>query len=116
MICVNPINYYNMITLKIYFSMHNFCVLILGKWTAQKGWNNDMETYHSLQLDSLLQTYCFHVLKKKFKPLSKPQSLNFLALLLNIESRRKKKKTFFLIITSLSESRCISSLWKCVRN
>lgn len=27
--------------------------------------NNGMETYHPLQLDILLQTYCFHVLKKK---------------------------------------------------
>lgn len=47
-----------------------------------------METYHPLQLDSLLQAYCFHVLKKKFKPLSQSQSLKFLAHLLNTESRK----------------------------
>lgn len=86
--------------------MHNFWVLILGKGTAQKGWNNGMETYHSLQLDSLLQTYWFHVLKNKFKPLSQPQSLKFLELLLNIESRRKKKKknTIFFLLSQAYQS------------
>lgn len=57
-------NFQNMITLKIYACMHNFWVLILGTETEQKGWNNGMEIHHPLQLDSLLQTYCFHVLKK----------------------------------------------------
>lgn len=82
MINVNPIktwNYYNMITLKIHVCVHNFWVLILG---IEKGWNNGMEIYHPLQLDSFLQIYCFHVLKKKkiqtFKPTPTPKIFGIL--------------------------------------
>lgn len=45
--------------------------------------NNGMETYHPLQLDILLQTYCFHVLKKKFKSLSQPQAPKIFGTLIN---------------------------------
>lgn len=89
-----------MITLKIYVSTHSFWVLILGKETAQKGWNNGMETYHPLQLDSLLLTYCFHVLKKKkkiqtFKPTPIPKI--FGALLKHWIQRKKKKPNIFFL-------------------
>ena len=85
--------------------MHNFWVLILEIETVQKGWNNGMESHHPLQLDSLLQTYCFHVLKKKkIQIFKQPQSLKFLALLLSTKSRDEKKKNC-IIISSLSESR-----------
>lgn len=120
-ICINPVkilsNCYNMISLKIYVGMHNFWVLILGKGTAQKGWNNGMETYHSLQVDSLLLTYWFHVLKKKkkiqpFQPTPVPKIFGTLIK----HWIQKKKIEHFFTITSLSESRFISSLWECVRN
>lgn len=55
--------------------------------------------------------------KKKFKPLSQPQPLKFLAFLLSIESRKFFKKHFFcIIIPSLSESRFSSPLQECIRN
>lgn len=85
-----------MITLKIYVSPHNFWVLILGKETAQKGWNNGMETYHPLQLDSLLQTYCFHVLKKKKNQTFKPTPIpKIFGTLIEHWIQRGKKKNFF---------------------
>lgn len=48
----------------------------------------------------LIASMCF----KKGKPLSQPQSLKSLALLLSTESRRKTNKLFFIIIQLLSES------------
>lgn len=42
--------------------------------------------------------------KKKFKPLSQPQSLKFLALFLSIESRGKKKNQTFFFLSQAYQS------------
>lgn len=107
MICIDPKKSFQTIRILflfiIYVGVYNLCILILWKETAQKGWNNGMETYHPLQMDSLLQTYCFHVFKKKrkkktFKPIPIPKIFGILI------KHWIQKKQFFIIIAYQSQN------------
>lgn len=124
MICVNPIkilsNYYNMITLKIICRYAQ----LLSSYSRKRDRTERMEQWYGnlpfspigLFITDLLVP-CVKKQIQTFKPTPVPKIFGTLIKhWIQKKEKKKKKHHFFFIITSLSESRFISSLWEYVWN
>lgn len=107
MIHVGPIkilsSYQNLITLRNICRYAQFLSLYSQKRDRTeriKQWYGNLPSSPTGLYCRLIASMCL----KKGKPLSQPQSLKSLALLLSTESRRKINKLFFIITQLLSES------------